>query len=200
MHRDLTRSIWFLLLTFLLVTAAASTGRDGDPGDPLPPLHDRCRHSAGRRSCQHADRSHRAPAPATLSARSGPDLDWPPAARTTHRGRRGARARRRGCRGGQAWRRSSADGRKWTMMIGMLNIQSLLPKIAVLQHEELRRFDHDCFVLTETWLRSATATRLIAFPGYTLHRADRPGDAGYGGVAVLARSGYQAAVTPQPPA
>ncbi|KAF0311130.1 hypothetical protein FJT64_018016 [Amphibalanus amphitrite] len=82
----------------------------------------------------------------------------------------------------------------------MINIQSLLPKIASLQHDQLNRFDHDFFLLTETWLRSATATRLVTFPGYTLHRADRPGDAGYGGVAILARDSYQAAVIPQPPA
>ena len=82
----------------------------------------------------------------------------------------------------------------------MLNIQSLLPKISSLQHDQLRRFDYDFFILTETWLRPATATRLITFPGFTLYRADRPGEAGYGGVAILAHDSYQAAVIAQPPA
>ena len=53
-------------------------------------------------------------------------------------------------------------------------------------------------MITETWLRSATPSRLVNFPGYTLHRADRPGDAGYGGVAVLVKENYTASVIPQP--
>ncbi|KAF0292859.1 hypothetical protein FJT64_009231 [Amphibalanus amphitrite] len=82
----------------------------------------------------------------------------------------------------------------------MLNIQSLLPKVVSLQHDQLKRFEYDFFVLTETWLRSATASRLVTFPGYTLHRADRPGEAGYGGVAILAHHNYQTAVIAQPSA
>ena len=80
----------------------------------------------------------------------------------------------------------------------MLNIQSLLPKTTSLQHDQLRRFDFDFYVLTETWLRSATASRLVTFPGYSLYRADRPGDAGYGGVAVLARDSYRVTAINQP--
>ena len=64
---------------------------------------------------------------------------------------------------------------------GLINIQSLLPKIASLQHEHLNRLDYDFCIITETWLRSATASRLVNFPGYALHRADRPGDVGHGG-------------------
>ena len=82
--------------------------------------------------------------------------------------------------------------------MGLINIQSLLPKIAVLQHDHLNRLGYDICVLTETWLRSATASRLVTFPGYTLHRADRPGDVGHGGVAILVRDGYTASVIPQP--
>ena len=38
------------------------------------------------------------------------------------------------------------------------------------------------------------------FPGYVLYRADRPGDAGHGGVAVLIRDSYTASVISQPAA
>ena len=40
--------------------------------------------------------------------------------------------------------------------MGLLNVQSLLPKIAALQHDHLNRLHYDVCVLTETWLRSAT--------------------------------------------
>ena len=82
--------------------------------------------------------------------------------------------------------------------MGLINVQSLLPKIAALQHDHLNRLHYDICVLTETWLRSATPFRLVTFPGYALHRADRPGGAGYGGVAVLVRDSYEASVIPQP--
>ena len=67
-----------------------------------------------------------------------------------------------------------------------------------MQHDHLNRLNYDVCVLTETWLRSATATRLVTFPGYALHRADRPGDVGHGGVAILIRDSYSASVIPHP--
>ena len=127
----------------------------------------------------------------------GNDLEWPPGGAggaVTRRGRRGASASRRGCRGGQAWRRSGPSGRQRCLLAGLINIQSLLPKIASLQHEHLNRLHYDICVITETWLRSATASRLITFTGYTLHRADRPGDVGHGGVGILLRDCYRASV------
>ena len=114
----------------------------------------------------------------------------------TRRGRRGASARRRGCRGGRAWRRSGPGGHWQSLLAGLINIQSLLPKITPLQHDYLNRLDYDLCVVTETWLRSATPSRLVTFPGYALHRADRLGDAGYGGVAILVKQDYAAAVIP----
>ena len=81
---------------------------------------------------------------------------------------------------------------------GLLNVQSLLPKVVSLQHDELRRYNHDLYVLTETWLRPTTPTRLVTFPGYTLHRADRPDGSGFGGVAILCGGGYSGSVIPQP--
>ena len=126
----------------------------------------------------------------------------------TRRGRRGASARRRGCRGGGAWRRSGPGGRLQNLLAGLINIESLVPKIASLQHDHLNRLNYDVCVITETWLRSATASRLVTFPGYVLHRADRPGDVdagggGDGGVdphAVLVKDSCTASVIPQPAA
>ena len=129
------------------------------------------------------------PLPARPLPRSQPDCCGPDPQRAPggHVTRRGASARRRGCRGGRAWRRTGPDGCQRSLLMGLINVQSLLPKIAALQHDHLNRLHYDICVLTETWLRSATPSRLVTFPGYALHRADRPGDAGYGGVAVLAR-------------
>ena len=96
------------------------------------------------------------------------------------------------------WRCSGTGDQRRCLLAGMINIQSLLPKIASLQHDHLNRLNYDVCVLTETWLRSATATRLVTFPGYVLHRADRPGDVGHGGVAILIRDSYSASVIPHP--
>ena len=57
--------------------------------------------------------------------------------------------------------------------------------------------NYDFCALTETWLRPATDSRLVTFPGYTLTRADRPGGAGYGGVAILSRECYPVSVISQ---
>ena len=86
----------------------------------------------------------------------------------------------------QGWRRTGPGSRQRNLLVGLLNIQSLLPKITALQHEHLNRLQYDICVLTETWLRPSTDSRLVAFPGYALYRADRPGGAGYGGVAARA--------------
>ena len=104
----------------------------------------------------------------------------------------------RGCRGGQAWRPRSSGGGRRNVLVGALNIQSLLPKIVALQHDELHRLNYDIFIITETWLKSATPTRLVTFPGYTLHRADRPGGSGFGRVTILCSDSYSGSVIPQP--
>ena len=198
MHRDIARHLVFLVLTYLLVSAA--TPADWDPrAPPSPPVW---QHN-NRRTCRRAARPPLQPAPASQPqpGRGGSDLTQPPGARSasvTRRGRRGASARRRGCRGGRAWRRPGPDGRQQGLLIGLINVQSLLPKIAALQHDHLNRLQYDACVITETWLRSATASRLVTFPGYTLHRADRPGDAGYGGVAILIRDSYAGSVISHP--
>ena len=220
MHRDIARSLVFLALTWLLVSVVGPAPLPPRTGQthqiPVPPLNvvhntsdRRCpRHGrrppspAGSAPCSAPGRRDRGralgrSAPCSAPDPSGRDLDRPPATRGTRRGRRGAGARRRGCRGGQAWR-SSAGGRRRNVLVGLLNVQSLLPKVVSLQHDELRRYNHDLYVLTETWLRPTTPTRLVTFPGYTLHRADRPDGSGFGGVAILCGGGYSGSVIPQP--
>ena len=49
----------------------------------------------------------------------------------------------------------------------------------------------DLCILTETWLKPETSSRFVNFPGYSLTRADRSDGRGYGGVAVLCRSGFR---------
>ena len=73
------------------------------------------------------------------------------------------------------------------LLIGVLNIQSLKPKLLELT-EELNRHDFDACLLAETWLRPSTPNRLLVIPGYSLSRVDRPDGSGYGGVAVLSKT------------
>ena len=202
MHRYIARCLVSLVLTCLLVSAArpaplpAWTGHVRQP-PVLPP--DGAHSTPTRRCRRHPCRPpSRPPASPLESGDHDRDPGRPPAARGTRRGRRDASARRRGCRGGQTWRpRFSGGGRRY-VLVGALNIQSLLPKIAALQHDELHRLNYDFFIITETWLKSATPTRLVTFPGYTLHRADRPGGSGFGGVATLCSDNYSGSVMPQP--
>ena len=198
MHRDVARHLVLLALTYHLVSAAGPALLDSTLRAPSPPVP--FHHNDDRRTCRHTARSPFLTAPRLRPGpgRTDPDLARSPGGGVTRRGRRGASARRRGCRGGRAWRRSGPDGHQRNLLMGLINIQSLLPKITDLQHDHLNRLHYDICVLTETWLRSATASRLVTFPGYTLHRADRPGDVGHGGVAILVRDGYTASVIPQP--
>ena len=100
-----------------------------------------------RRTCRHTARppflTAPAPQPRPQSGRGGTDLEWPPGGGVTRHGRRGASARRRGCRGGRAWRRSGPGGRQQNLLAGLINIQSLMTKIASLQHDHLNRLDYD---------------------------------------------------------
>ena len=116
----------------------------------------------------------------------------------TRRGRSGAGARRRGCRGGGAWRRSGPGGHQQSLLMRLINIQSLLTKTVSLQHDHLNRLHYDFCAITETWLRPTTASRPVTFSGYALYRADRPGCSGHDGVALLIRDHITASVIPQP--
>ena len=178
MHRDIAHHLVFLALTYLLVSAAGSALLPADTRHAQPPPVP-CHHDDRPTYCRACNRSPYRPAPAPRCqpqpCRGGSDLERPPGGGVTRRGRRGASARRRGSRGGQVWRRSGLGGRQRNLLLGLINIQSLLPKIAALQHDHLNRLQYDVCIITETWLRPATASRLVTFPGYALHRADRPG-------------------------
>ena len=101
---------------------------------------------------------------------------------------RGRRPQRRGARGRRGRRCSGRRKQLGNLHVGSLNIQSLKPKLLELSNE-VRRRDLDVLFLSETWLRPATPSRLIVVPGYTLCRSDRPDGRGYGGVAILYKTG-----------
>ena len=114
----------------------------------------------------------------------------------THRGRR-SRHRQRGSRGWTVWRRDAGDGK---LKVCTLNTQSLKPKTVELYHE-LKVCNYDIMVLSETWLKTNYPTRMLAFPGYVLVRADRKfSPKGYGGVAILHRECLEVkkVITPSP--
>ena len=66
------------------------------------------------------------------------------------------------------------------LLVGALNVQSLKQKILELT-QELHHHGNDVMLLSETWLKPSTPSRLITLPGYNLVRADRPDGRGYGG-------------------
>ena len=85
--------------------------------------------------------------------------------------------------------------------IGLLNVQSLLPKLPDIE-AELQQRDADIYCFTETNLKTGTPNRLVSLPGYRLYRQDRTlgrKKAG-GGVAVYLRDTLQATriATPAP--
>ena len=97
------------------------------------------------------------------------------------------RPQRRGARG----QRGRGGGRRVArrlLHVGALNIQSLKPKLLELS-DVLHRHDIDVMLLSETWLRPTTPSRLVVLPGYTISRVDRPDRRGYGGVATITRTG-----------
>ena len=79
-----------------------------------------------------------------------------------------------------------------SIRIGSINVQSLKPKLIDLA-SDLHHLDYDIIAISETWLRPSTPTRLLIIPGYTLHRADRPDNRGYGGVAIATKQSITAA-------
>lgn len=103
--------------------------------------------------------------------------------------RRGARGRRG--RGGQRAETTNllpVQRPGTNLLIGALNVQSLKPKLLELT-DEITRHDYDVFILSETWLRPNTPNRLIVIPGYNISRVDRPDGRGYGGVAIITKTG-----------
>ena len=83
------------------------------------------------------------------------------------------------------------------LRIGLLNVQSLAPKlddIVILLRD--RRLDVLC--LAETWLTPQIQNQFMSFPGYDILRRDRDGRRG-GGVAILHRSEMRVAELAMPP-
>ena len=113
--------------------------------------------------------------------------------RRARRGRRASGARRRGSRGGRRRDGLSPALPGTGIMYGLINIQSVKPKLLELANV-LHRQKIDILGLCETWLRPSIPGRLLVLPGYRLYRADRPDGRGYGGVALAARDGLS--VTP----
>ena len=89
------------------------------------------------------------------------------------------------------------DRRRDELLLTSLNVQSLLPKILPLRCE-ISDTGADIIILSETWLKPRVPNRLVAFPGYQLIRADRADGRGFGGVAILARDGFQIKALPKP--
>ena len=96
------------------------------------------------------------------------------------------RRRRESPRGERSGGRSSTATTANGLLLGLLNIQSIKPKLLELSDVlECKQIDLLC--LCETWLRPPTPNRLLILPDYRLYRADRPDSSGYGGVALVAR-------------
>lgn len=179
-HRDLLRSIVVLAVVRALVQAASPASR--------PPA------VRSHRPAQESSRDLElspdpAPADCVLGTGSAPPADQSESSvrrsRQTRRGRRAPGARHRGSRGG---RRRSAATLGSCLTIGLINIQSLKPKLLELA-DQLHNDRYDLMGICETWLRPSTPSRLLMLPGYRLCRADRPDGRGFGGVALAARDG-----------
>ena len=67
---------------------------------------------------------------------------------------------------------ASAASSRPKMVLELLNIQSLLPKLADIR-AELDQRDADVLCYTETNLKCGTPNRLVHLPGYRLLRRDR---------------------------
>ncbi|KAF0295997.1 putative RNA-directed DNA polymerase from transposon X-element [Amphibalanus amphitrite] len=115
-------------------------------------------------------------------------------------GSRGA-PRRRGRRGGVQWRRHG-DIRDKHLIIGQLNVQSLLPKLPDIRADIDERFSFDVFILSETWLKPNTPDRLVNVAGYKIVRQDRLCRgrlaSGHGGVAICVRETFETDRLPTP--
>ena len=143
------------------------------------------------------------PAPGlSLTARAAPaasPVTARPRDRPTGNGR-GA-PRRRGRRGGVQWRRHGDIGEDH-LIVGQLNVQSLLPKLPDLRADIDERFSFDILILSESWLSANTPDGLLNISGYKLVRKDRPRRgrlaSGHGGVAICVRKSFETQLLPTP--
>ena len=113
----------------------------------------------------------------------------------------GGAPRRRGRRGGVQWRRHGDIGDQH-LIIGQLNVQSLLPKLPDIRVDINDRFSFDVFILSETWLKPSIPDRLVNVAGYTIIRQDRQRTgrlaSGHGGVAICVRESFATERLPTP--
>ena len=99
------------------------------------------------------------------------------------------------------WRRHGdvGDGH---LIIGQLNVQSLLSKLPDIRVDIDDQFSFDVFILSETWLSPNTPDRLISVSGYKIVRQDRPRRgrlaSGHGGVAICVRESFETERLPTP--
>ena len=179
-HRDLLRLVVLLAVVRALVLAATPAARP-------PPSRAWHRTREGPGDLETLSRGTPTCVPAGAGSAVPGGLGNSDRPRRTRRGRRAPSARRRGSRGSrQRDRQLSASNSG--LLIGILNIQSLKPKLLEL-YGCMHHGRYDIMCLTETWLKPATPNRLLTLPGYHLHRTDRPDRRGYGGVALAARDG-----------
>ena len=197
-HRDLLRLVVLLIVVRALVdVVTTATG-----GSPLRPARHSLRGAAALASDLEPagrDLTRSLPAGTGSAPPVGQSADSGSRRRRTRRGRRAPSAKRRGSRGARhrAWsgcRPAAGAG----LIIGVLNIQSIKPKLLELT-DQLHRGKYDLMCLAETWLKTSTPNRLLVLPGYQLHRADRPDNRGYGGVALAVRHGISASSIKMPP-
>ena len=165
-HRDLLRLVVLLAVTNALVLAATPAVPPPPSLSPHRPHHWRSAFCGTRDPVRDLD-----PAPAGRG--SGP-ADCVPGAgsampcgrtadpggrpRRTRRGRRGPGARRRGSRGGRHRDRQPAAGGGVSLTVGLLNIQSVKPKLLELSDGVMRperravRATHGCSVVFSLFL------------------------------------------------
>ena len=204
MHRDLLKSLAFLLAIQTLISAATPAPRPawsrprrgaGEFSKGLPTPRDVTDISQQRRAAGVRTQLQRAAQPAAAPGGAGGNGRPAAAAAAATAGsraktRRGKRSRRRGSRGGVNWRRH-ADINGKDLIVGQLNIQSLKPNLPDLVRDIDRVYGFDVYCLSETWLAPNIPDRLITVPGYKVVRCDRANDRrlpkGHGGVAILIR-------------
>ena len=166
-HRDLLRLLVLLVVVRAVVHIATPATRPPRHAARVPAL------STGDLDSVSRDRpAQSTPAGAGSALPAGPSADYG-RRRRTRRGRRAPSARRRGSKGARHREAHQRPAPGAGLIIGVLNVQSLKPKLLELA-DHLHRGKYDLMSLTETWLRPSTPSRLLSLPGYQLYRADRP--------------------------
>ena len=108
---------------------------------------------------------------------------------------------RRGRRGEAQWRRHGDIGRQH-VIIGQLNVQSLMPKLPEIRADIDDRYSFDILMLCETWTSVAIPDRLLNISGYKIVCKYRPRDGplarGHGAVALYVRESLETETIARP--